>query len=123
MRLIIDVLELYTVYNDETGDWSGVSCHTEGTLGFKSGSVMSLTQLNYTLTQIGHPPLTNEDADTNPWQEHDPESDPGRFDYTFIGTSDGFPDKDGKYLYDISIWLHKIDPQPVTKAGLFQGNA
>lgn len=115
---MIDVFEMYTTYNDEKGDWSNISCHTEGMLGIKRGSIMSLDHLNKAISDVGHPPLNKESFASNLWTAH--EDDEGRFDYNYIGTSDGFPDKDGKYLYDISIWLYKVDPQPVSKDALFK---
>jgi hypothetical protein len=119
MKVMVDVFEIYTAYNDERGDWSDISSHTEGMLGVKSGTVTTLENLNKAIQNVGHPPLTKENFDSGAWVAN--EDDIGRFDYNYIGTSDGFPDKDGKYLYDISIWLYEIEPRPITQTELIQG--
>ena len=111
MELLVDVFEMYTCYNEERGDWSNVSCHTKGTWGITSGH-MTLAGMNKAIENVGHPPLTKETLEKGVWSA---DYEAGRFDYNVIGTSDGCPDPDGKYLYDISLWLSKIDPQPVSK--------
>jgi hypothetical protein len=86
-------------------------------LGIPNGTVTTLANLNKAIQNVGHPPLNQESLDVGLWEANDEE---GRFDYNYIGTSDGTPDKDGKYLYDISLWLYSIDPQPVSKAALLK---
>lgn len=118
MKLIIEVFELYTPYDSTKGEWSTTSCHTEGMLGVKSGAVMSLESLNKAMQDVGHKPLSATTLADGTWTDH--EDEPGRFDYNYIGDSDGFPDEDGRFLYDISIWLYAIEPRPLTQTELLK---
>jgi hypothetical protein len=116
---MIEVFEMWTAYNGR-GGWSNISNHTEGMLGVKNGTIMTLENLNKAIENVGHPPLTQANFDSGMW---DANEEIGRFDYNYIGDSDGFPDKDGKFLYDISIWLYEIEPRPITQTELIQGLA
>jgi hypothetical protein len=119
MKVMIDVFEMYTRFNEERGDWSNISEQTEGMINVKNGAVMSLEDLNKAIESVGHTPLSEEAFTVGIWAAQ--EEDIGRFDYSFVGTSDGTPDKNGKFLYDISLWLHRIETSPLTQTELLRG--
>lgn len=104
-------LELCTVKNPETGDWSGDTHGTSGMLhGMTQGWSGSLSTFNRKLSDINFPELTPTPG--APWEED--EDTPGRWHLSIICDRDGIPDEDGDYLYDISIDLTVCNPAPLT---------
>ena len=118
MLLRIDaMLELIDTYGPDGA--SGQPQHTHGLIpGVKIGQTITLAALNRKLSDVGLAQITPAELEAESWL-HDPAGDePKRYDHSWIGDNDGFPNLDGAYIFDLSLYLEVIETRPCTPADI-----